>query len=37
MVLVGSSLGILAVIAAVGFFVMRARSAGGDSKDFSQE
>ena len=37
MVLVGSSLGILAVIAAVGFFVMRARNADGGSKDFSQE
>ena len=37
MVLVGSSLGILAVIAAVGFFVMRARNADGGVKDFSQE
>ena len=37
MVLVGSSLGILAVIAAVGFFVMRARNTDGGVKDFSQE
>ena len=37
MVLVGSSLGILAVIAAVGFFVMRARNADEGVKDFSQE
>jgi hypothetical protein len=37
MVLVVSTLGILAVIAAVGFFVMRARNADGVGKDFSQE
>lgn len=36
-VLVGSSLGIIAVIAAIGFFVMRGRTADGGSKDFSQE
>ena len=36
-VLVGSSIGIIAVIAAIGFFVMRGRNADGSSKDFSQE
>ena len=36
-VIVGSSLGILAVIAAIGFFVMRGRNGDGGSKDFSQE
>jgi hypothetical protein len=36
-VLVGSSLGILAVIAAIGFFVMRGRNADGGNKVFSQE
>ena len=36
-VLVGSSLGVIAVIAAIGFFVMRGRNANGGNKDFSQE